>query len=78
MKKQFDGFGFRPYAVRMKIGIDWKDLEDIVIEGGMSCDAYVQSAYHKVWDRELNDDELDYVTSEFGTKMYELSFDRAY
>ena len=58
--------------------IKWSDLEDIVIEGGTSCDAFVQSAFHKVWNRELDDYELDYVNSEFAMNMYELAFDRKY
>jgi len=58
--------------------IKWSDLEDIVIEGGTSCDAFVQSAFHKVWNRELTDHELDHVTSEFAMNMYELAFNRKY
>ena len=81
--KDLDGCRSGLYAIRMKIKnevneIKWSDLEEIVIEGGTSCDAFVQSAFHKVWDRELNDHELDHVTSEFAMNMYELAFNRKY
>ena len=62
----------------MKIEIDWTDLVDIEVDGGTSCDAYVTAAFHKVWNRELDDYELDYVTSEFAMNMYELAFNRKY
>lgn len=62
----------------MKIEIDWKDLVDVVVDGGTSCDAFVTSAFHKVWNRELTEVECDAVTAVYGVEIYEMEFDKKY
>ena len=62
----------------MKIEIDWKDLVDIEVDGGTSTVAYVTSAFSKVLNRELNEDECEFVTNEYNVELYELEFNRKY
>lgn len=54
----------------------FEDLTDIEINGGTSCDAYLESAFHKAWNRNLTQDELDFVTVNFNREMYEYALDR--
>ena len=56
--------------------IKWSDLENIETEGRTMADVCLTSAYHKVWDRELTDDELDLVASEFQHEIYMMMLDR--
>ena len=56
--------------------IKWSDLENIETEGRTMADLCLISAYHKVWDRELTDEELDYVASEFQHEIYMMMLDR--
>lgn len=62
----------------MKIEIDWTDLVDIEVDGGTSTVAYVTSAFSKVLNRELTEDECEAVTAKYGREMYELEFNRKY
>jgi len=62
----------------MKIEIDWTDLVDIEVDGGTSTVAYVTSAFSKVLNRELTEDECEFVTKKFAREMYELEFNRKY
>ena len=76
--KDVDDWRSRLYAIRMKIEneIKWSDLENIETEGRTMADVCLTSAYHKVWDRELTDDELDLVASEFQHEIYMMMLDR--
>ena len=62
----------------MKIEIDWTDLVDIEVDGGTSTVAYVTSAFSKVLNRELTEDECEFVTNKFAREMYNLEFERKY
>ena len=58
--------------------IKWSDLVDIEVCGGTSTVAYVTSAFSKVLNRELNEDECEVVTNKFSREMYNLEFERKY
>jgi hypothetical protein len=58
--------------------IKWTDLVDIEVDGGTSTVAYVTSAFSKVLNRELTEDECEAVTAKFAREMYELEFNRKY
>ena len=78
--KDVDGWRSGDYAIRMKIEneIKWSDLVDIEVCGGTSTVAYVTSAFSKVLNRELNEDECEFVTNEYNVELYELEFYRKY
>jgi hypothetical protein len=58
--------------------IKWNELVDIEVCGGTSTVAYVTSAFSKVLNRELTEDECELVTNKFAVEMYELEFNRKY
>ena len=62
----------------MENEIKWSDLVDIEVCGGTSTVAYVTSAFSTVLDRELNEDECEFVTNKFSREMYNLEFERKY
>jgi len=62
----------------MENEIKWSDLVDIEVDGGTSTVAYVTSAFSKVLNRELTEDECEAVTAKFAREMYELEFNRKY
>ena len=62
----------------MKIEINWTDLVDIEVDGGTSTVAYVTSAFSKVLNRELTEDECDAVTEKYGREIYEMEFNAKY
>ena len=62
----------------MENEIKWSDLADIEVCGGTSTVAYVTSAFSKVLNRELNEDECEVVTNKFSREMYNLEFERKY
>jgi hypothetical protein len=62
----------------MENEIKWTDLVDIEVCGGTSTVAYVTSAFSKVLNRELNEDECEVVTNKFSREMYNLEFERKY
>ena len=62
----------------MENEIKWSDLLDIEVCGGTSTVAYVTSAFSTVLDRELNEDECEFVTNKFSREMYNLEFERKY
>ena len=62
----------------MENKIKWSDLVDIEVCGGTSTVAYVTSAFSKVLNRELNEDECEFVTNEYNVELYELEFNRKY
>jgi hypothetical protein len=62
----------------MENEIKWSDLLDIEVCGGTSTVAYVTSAFSKVLNRELNEDECEFVTNKFSREMYNLEFERKY
>jgi hypothetical protein len=62
----------------MENEIKWTDLVDIEVCGGTSTVAYVTSAFSKVLNRELNEDECEFVTNKFSREMYNLEFERKY
>ncbi len=78
--KDVDGCRSGLYAIRMKIEneIKWSDLVDIEVDGGTSTVAYVTSAFSKVLNRELTEDECEFVTNKFAREMYNLEFERKY
>ena len=59
--------------------IDWKDLEDVVIEGVYSwdypkfCDAFIASAKYK--GVSLGDFELDYLADAFPSEVNEMAYE---
>ena len=62
----------------MENEIKWTDLVDIEVDGGTSTVAYVTSAFSKVLNRELTEDECEFVTNKFSREMYNLEFERKY
>jgi hypothetical protein len=62
----------------MENEIKWSDLVDIEVDGGTSTVAYVTSAFSKVLNRELTENECEFVTNKFSREMYELEFNRKY
>ena len=62
----------------MENEIKWTDLVDIEVDGGTSTVAYVTSAFSKVLNRELTEDECEFVTNNFSREMYNLEFERKY
>jgi len=62
----------------MENEIKWTDLVDIEVDGGTSTVAYVTSAFSKVLNRELTENECEFVTNKFSREMYELEFNRKY
>ena len=62
----------------MENEIKWLDLVDIEVCGGTSTVAYVTSAFSTVLDRELNEDECEFVTNKFSREMYNLEIERKY
>ena len=76
--KDVDDARIRPHTLRMKIEIDWKDLVDVEVDGGTSTVAFVTSAFHKAWNRDLTEVECDEVTAKYGAEIYEMEFDKKY
>ena len=78
--KLVDDWRSGDYAIRMKIEneIKWSDLVDIEVCGGTSTVAYVTSAFSKVLNRDLTEDECELVTNKFAVEMYEMEFNRKY
>lgn len=64
--------------MKIKNEIKWSDLADIEVCGGCSTVAYVTSAFSEVLNRELNEDECEFVTNEFNVELYNLEFERKY
>ena len=62
----------------MENEIKWSDLVDIEVDGGTSTVAYVTSAFSKVLNRELTEDECEFVTNKFSREVYNLEFERKY
>ena len=62
----------------MENEIKWTDLVDIEVDGGTSTVAYVTSAFSKVLNRELTENECEFVTNKFAREMYNLEFERKY
>ncbi len=62
----------------MENEIKWSDLVDIEVDGGTSTVAYVTSAFSKVLNRELTENECEFVTNKFSREMCELEFNRKY
>ena len=62
----------------MENEIKWSDLVDIEVDGGTSTVAYVTSAFSTVLNRELTEDECEFVTNKFSREMYNLEFERKY
>lgn len=62
----------------MEKEIKWSDLVDIEVFGGCSTVACVTSAFSKVLNRELNEDECEFVTNKYNVELYELEFNRKY
>ena len=58
--------------------IKWSDLVDVEVDGGTSTVAFVTSAFSKVLNRELTEDECELVTNKFGAEIYEMEFDKKY
>jgi len=66
------------YANSVKIEIDWNHLVDVEVDGGTSTVAFVTSAFHKVWDRDLTEEECDWVTAKYSREIYEMEFEKLY
>ena len=56
--------------------IKFSDLEEVIIINPGSCNAYVDSAFHKGWDRDLTEVECDLVTEFYQQELYELALSR--
>jgi len=58
--------------------IKWSDLVDVEVDGGTSTVAFVTSAFSTVLNRELTEDECEFVTNKYNREMYEMELDRKY
>lgn len=56
--------------------IKFSDLEEVIITNPASCNAYVDSAFHKEWNRDLTEAECDIVTEFYQQELYELALSR--
>ena len=56
--------------------IKFSDLEEVIIINPGSCNAYVDSAFHKGWDRDLTEAECDTITDLYFQELYELHLNR--
>ena len=56
--------------------IKFSDLEEVIIINPGGCNAYVDSAFHKGWDRDLTETERDIVTELYQQELYELFLSR--
>jgi len=56
--------------------IKFSDLEEVIIINPGSCNAYVDSAFHKEWNRDLTEAERDIVTEFYQQELYELALSR--
>lgn len=63
-------------SINTETTIKFSDLEEVVIINPGSCNAYVDSAFHKGWDRDLTEVECDLVTEFYQQELYELALSR--
>ena len=56
--------------------IKFSDLEEVIIINPGSCNAYVDSAFHKEWNRDLTQAECDIITDLSSQELYELHLSR--
>ena len=64
------------YKHNMSINIKFSDLEEVIFINPATCNAYVDSAFHKGWDRDLTEVECDLVTEFYQQELYELALSR--
>lgn len=61
--------------------IDWKDVTDVEIHGIDTrdypdfADARLSAGWHKIENRPLGDDEIDYLNLHFSGDVYEAALD---
>lgn len=60
------------------MNILFADLTDIVIDGGTSTTAWMESAYHKVWKRDLTEAECEWVTTHCNRDLYEEALNQKF
>jgi hypothetical protein len=63
-------------STNTKTTIKFSDLEEVIIINPGSCNAYVDSAFHKEWNRDLTEAERDIVTEFYQQELYELALSR--
>jgi len=56
--------------------IKFSDLEEVIITNSGTANAYVDSAFHKEWNRDLTEAERDIVTEFYQQELYELHLSR--
>ena len=64
------------YKHNMSINIKFSDLEEVIITNSGTANAYVDSAFHKEWNRDLTEAERDIVTEFYQQELYELALSR--
>jgi hypothetical protein len=63
-------------STNTKTTIKFSDLEEVIITNSGTANAYVDSAFHKGWDRDLTEAECDLVTKFYQQELYELALSR--
>ncbi len=63
-------------SINTETTIKFSDLEEVIIINPGSCNAYVDSAFHKEWNRDLTEAERDIVTEFYQQELYELALSR--
>ena len=63
-------------STNTKTTIKFSDLEEVIIINPGSCNAYVDSAFHKQLNRDLTEVECDLVTEFYQQELYELALSR--
>ena len=63
-------------SINTETTIKFSDLEEVIIINSGTANAYVDSAFHKGWDRDLTEVECDHVTEFYQQELYELALSR--
>ena len=63
-------------STNTKTTIKFSDLEEVIITNSGTANAYVDSAFHKEWNRDLTEAECDSITDLYFQELYELHLSR--
>lgn len=63
-------------SINTETTIKFSDLEEVIITNSGTANAYVDSAFHKGWDRDLTEAECDSITDLYFQELYELHLSR--
>jgi hypothetical protein len=63
-------------SINTETTIKFSDLEEVIIINPGSCNAYVDSAFHKQLNRDLTEAECDSITDLYFQELYELHLSR--